>query len=255
MAVPVKEIEIPETWRDFIDEKNIRKISKQVEKLEKIHEIETLPPREKIYTALEITPLQNVKVVIFGQDPYYDYAKCDGKLTAKATGMSFSIPKGMPLSPSLMNIFKELKHDSKENPEFFKNRKFKIPEHGDLTHWAQQGVLLLNVVPMVFADKQLSGKANPFETVWMPFTLEILDAIRSTNKKCIYVLWGKQAKDLVGDEIRTKKYMLTSAHPSPLSASRGFFGSHPFSKINKLLQEAKKEMIDWHLTPESEKKI
>lgn len=239
--------EIPSDWAGYVEEGTLENIAKGAGKLRKKYEMETLPRDENLFRALELTRLADVKVVIFGQDPYYDYVKYEGKTVPKASGMSFSVFTGLPVPPSLRNIYEELKADSLENPDQFGNKKFKPPKHGNLTWWAVQGVLLLNAVPMIFPDENFKGDKNPFKSIWMPFTLQILSAIKKTNKKCIYVLWGASAQKLLGDKIKTKKFLLTGTHPSPLSASRGFFGCRHFSKINKLLEDSGQKPIDWHL--------
>lgn len=177
------------------------------------------PPRSKIFTAFELTPYDKVRVVILGQDPYHG--------EGQAQGLAFSVPKGMKLPPSLQNIYKELSDDL----------AVPVMTNGDLSSWARQGVLLLNTVLTVEAHR-----ANSHQMFgWQDFTDTIIQALNARPEQIIFVLWGKPAQQ--------KKFLITGSqhkiihapHPSPLSAYRGFFGSRPFSKINRHLDEP----IDW----------
>lgn len=180
------------------------------------------PEKRNIFRALSLTDFDNVKVVILGQDPYHG--------VGEAQGLAFSVPSNVQIPPSLRNIFKELYDD------LGINRKEK-----DLTDWAEQGVLLLNTVLTVEKDKAFSHK----DKGWEIFTDEVIKRIASCDKPIVFVLWGSSA--------RSKKYLITnkkhlvieSAHPSPLSASRGFFGSKPFSKINEYLEKNNIKGIRW----------
>lgn len=180
------------------------------------------PPYENIFDALRFTDYNDVKVVILGQDPYHGLGE--------AHGLSFSVKEGVKIPPSLKNIFKELEDDLK-----IKRTKT------DLTDWAKQGVLLLNSIMTVVEDNPLSHK----DKGWELFTDNIISILNKREDPVIFVLWGSFA--------RSKKILITNknhkiieaAHPSPLSAYRGFFGSKPFSKINKYLKEMKKEEIKW----------
>ena len=180
------------------------------------------PPYKNIFDALRFTDYDEVKVVILGQDPYHGLGE--------AHGLSFSVKEGVKMPPSLLNIFKELYSDLG-----IKRTKT------DLTDWAKQGVLLLNSIMTVEKDKALSHK----DKGWEVFTDEVIKKLNDRIDPVIFILWGNFA--------RSKKVLITnkqhkiieSAHPSPLSASRGFFGSKPFSKTNKYLKEMKKEEINW----------
>lgn len=180
------------------------------------------PEKRNIFRALSLTDFDNVKVVILGQDPYHG--------VGEAQGLAFSVPSNVQIPPSLRNIFKELYDD------LGINRKEK-----DLTDWAEQGVLLLNTVLTVEKDKAFSHK----DKGWEIFTDEVIKRIASCDKPIVFVLWGSSA--------RSKKYLITnkkhlvieSAHPSPLSASRGFFGSKPFSKTNEYLEKNNIKEIRW----------
>ena len=183
------------------------------------------PPGEEIFTAFNTTPFHQTKVVILGQDPYHG--------PDQAHGLSFSVRKGIRVPPSLKNIFKELETDL----------GIPISSHGDLTHWANQGVLLLNTVLTVRYKEANSHKNKG----WEQFTDSVIQALNSQKSALIFVLWGRkaQAKEAMIDE--SKHVILRSAHPSPFSAYNGFFGSRPFSNINKHLKSNEKEGIDWQL--------
>lgn len=179
------------------------------------------PPKDKVFAALMATPLPQTKVVIMGQDPYHE--------VGQAQGLSFSVPDNVPAPPSLRNILKELTTDI--GPR----------QSHDLTTWAQQGVLLLNAVLTVPAG-QANGHAG---TVWEPLTDAIITTVSEDASPKVFILWGKyaQSKRRLIDE--SKHLVLTSAHPSPLSAYRGFFGSRPFSKANAFLAAQNRTTIDW----------
>lgn len=183
------------------------------------------PAKEDIFSALDATPYQDVKVVILGQDPYHG--------PNQAHGMSFSVKPGVPIPPSLRNMFKELEADL----------EIPIPTHGYLKRWADQGVLLLNTVLTVKQGEANSHKGKGWET----FTDRVIAKLNERESPVIFVLWGKpaQQKRKLIDE--TKHHILTAVHPSPLSAHRGFFGSKPFSTINQLLAQMDKEEINWEL--------
>jgi uracil-DNA glycosylase len=183
------------------------------------------PAKEDIFSALDATPYQDVKVVILGQDPYHG--------PNQAHGMSFSVKPGVPIPPSLRNMFKELEADL----------EIPFPTHGYLKRWADQGVLLLNTVLTVKRGEANSHKGKGWET----FTDRVIAKLNERESPVIFVLWGKpaQQKRKLIDE--TKHHILTAVHPSPLSAHRGFFGSKPFSTINQLLTQMDKEEINWEL--------
>ncbi|WP_459524047.1 uracil-DNA glycosylase [Leuconostoc lactis] len=187
-----------------------------------VYQIQTVyPPKDKVFAALMATPLPQTKVVIMGQDPYHE--------VGQAQGLSFSVPDNVPAPPSLRNILKELTTDI--GPR----------QSHDLTTWAQQGVLLLNAVLTVPAG-QANGHAG---TVWEPLTDAIITTVSEDASPKVFILWGKyaQSKRRLIDE--SKHLVLTSAHPSPLSAYRGFFGSRPFSKANAFLAAQNRTTIAW----------
>ena len=183
------------------------------------------PPKEDIYNALKYTDFDNVKVVILGQDPYHE--------KGQAHGLCFSVQDNIPIPASLRNIFKELNSDLNIN----------IPKSGNLTKWAKQGVLLLNAVLTVRESHANSHKNKG----WEIFTDGIIEKLNNCNRPIIFVLWGNDAKKKSQLINNPKHYVLTAAHPSPLSAYNGFFGCKHFSKINELLALNNIEPIDWSL--------
>lgn len=184
------------------------------------------PPAPEVYHALTMTPFSQVKVVILGQDPYHG--------PDQAHGLSFSVKPGVKPPPSLANIYKELASDIPG---------FEIPQHGCLTHWAEQGVLLLNTVLTVE-----QGKAHSHAKIgWETFTDRIIEAIDQQLEGVVFLLWGSHAQKKGKKINRDKHHVLTAAHPSPLSAYRGFFGCRHFSKTNALLRQMNKPEIDWAL--------
>lgn len=190
---------------------------------------QVFPPRGSRLAALAVTPLDQVRVVILGQDPYHG--------PGQAMGLSFSVPRGVRVPPSLANIYTELESDL----------GLPRPGHGDLTGWAQQGVLLLNATLTVEAHRPNSHAGRGWEAV----TDACVRAVAERTAPSVFVLWGShaQAKAARVSEIGTNGWhlVLRSPHPSPLSAHRGFFGSKPFSKINAFLEAAGRGVIDWRL--------
>lgn len=182
------------------------------------------PPGSLIFNAFNITPLSQVKVVILGQDPYHN--------PGEAMGLSFSVPKGVRVPPSLQNIYKELKSDI----------DFNIPDHGDLTPWAEQGVFLLNAMLTVEQKKPQSHQ----KIGWQNFTDAVIRTLSTEREHLVFMLWGnfaRKKKILIDTD---KHLVLEAAHPSPL-AGGAFFGSKHFSKANAYLQANGKEPIDWKL--------
>ncbi len=182
------------------------------------------PKNSDIFNAFTHTPFNAVKVVILGQDPYHGQSQ--------AHGLSFSVQKGVPVPPSLQNIYKEL---ANEFPDF------KTPTSGDLTHWADQGVLLLNATLTVKASTPGSHQKKG----WEIFTDEVIKKLSEQKEGIIFLLWGKyaQAKTALIDE--EKHFVLKAAHPSPYSALNGFFGCNHFIETNRLLEKAGKTPINW----------
>jgi len=182
------------------------------------------PPGNKIFNAFQATPFDKVKVVILGQDPYHG--------AGQAMGLSFSVPdEVLSLPPSLLNIYKELRNDI----------GMQIPTTGNLTHWAEQGVLLLNAVLTVRANEAASHS----RIGWMDFTDAVIKKISDEKTGVIFLLWGKfaQEKQVLIDQ--TKHHVFKAAHPSPFSADKGFFGCRHFSTTNEYLRKQGKDPIDW----------
>ena len=184
------------------------------------------PPNPLIFNALNTTPMANVKVVILGQDPYHG--------PNQAHGLSFSVQKGVALPPSLRNIFHELNTDL----------GVPVSKHGDLTRWAEQGVLLLNAVLTVEAGQPTSHQKRG----WEDFTDHVIDVLNEQREHIVFILWGAYAQRK-GQRIDQNKHLvLKAAHPSPLAAHRGgFFGCKVFSKSNNYLKQNGIEPIDWQL--------
>lgn len=183
-------------------------------------------PSKQIFSALNTTPLADVKVVILGQDPYHG--------PNQANGLSFSVQKGIALPPSLRNIFHELHTDL----------GIPAPRHGDLTKWAKQGVLLLNSVLTVEAGQPTSHQKQG----WEAFTDEVIDVLNEQREHVVFILWGAYAQRKGQRINRDRHLVLTAAHPSPLAANRGgFFGCKVFSKTNQYLKQHGIEPIDWQL--------
>jgi uracil-DNA glycosylase len=184
------------------------------------------PPYGEIFNAFKFTPLNNVKVVILGQDPYHE--------EDQAHGLAFSTPDGRPIPRSLKNIFKEI------NAEY----GYPIPESGCLEKWAKQGVFLLNTVLTV--EK---GNANSHSKCgWQTFTDNVIRILNEQNQPIVFLLWGKQAekkKELISNP---NHLVLLTSHPSPFSARRGFLGSNHFKMANEFLRKNEKEEIDWNLS-------
>lgn len=187
------------------------------------------PPKDLIFNSFFQTPFDKVKVVIMGQDPYHGQGQ--------AHGLSFSVPKGVKLPPSLQNIFKELEADL----------QILKPNHGCLLSWASQGVLLLNATLTVSQGAPLSHHGHG----WEQFTDAAIRKLEEREDPVIFVLWGKSAQDkcrfLKKEGFPSQHFILTAPHPSPYSANQGFFGSHHFSKINELLIKQGKDPISWQL--------
>jgi uracil-DNA glycosylase len=183
------------------------------------------PPGQMIFSAFNHTPLQQVKVVILGQDPYHG--------PGQAHGLCFSVNKGIMKPPSLVNIFKELQTDL----------GIPMPSHGNLESWAKQGVLLLNATLTVRAHQAGSHQKKG----WEEFTDNVIRTLSREGQGLIFLLWGNyaQAKEQLIDT--TRHHVLKAPHPSPLSASRGFFGCRHFSKTNEILSSQGREEIDWRI--------
>lgn len=183
------------------------------------------PPANDIFNAFHLTPLANVKVVILGQDPYHN----DGQ----AHGLCFSVKKGVDIPPSLVNIYKELQDDL----------GCAIPDHGCLTKWAEQGVLMLNTVLTVRAHQ-----ANSLQGIgWEEFTDAAIEVLNKQDRPIVFILWGGPAQRKKAMLNNPRHLILQAPHPSPLSAYRGFFGSRPFSRANEFLEQNGIDPVDWQI--------
>ncbi|MFR9192631.1 MAG: uracil-DNA glycosylase [Anaerovoracaceae bacterium] len=184
---------------------------------------EIYPPQEDVFNALRYSSFQDTKVVILGQDPYHE--------PGQAHGLCFSVNKGVTIPPSLVNIYKEIENDL----------GIKMPGHGYLADWAKQGVLLLNTVLTVRRGQANSHKGKG----WEIFTDRIVEILNQRQKPMVFILWGANAKSKT-ELITNKEHMvITGAHPSPLSAWKGFFGGRYFSKANRYLEITGQEPVDW----------
>lgn len=183
------------------------------------------PAREDLFSSFRLCSYEQVKVVILGQDPYHE--------PGQAHGLSFSVKPGVKIPPSLRNIYKELKSDL----------DIDAPSHGYLIEWAKQGVLMMNAVMSVEARKAGSHANRGWET----FSDHVITALDQHPLPIVFVFWGNWAKKKSALITQPRHKIITSAHPSPLSAFHGFFGSRPFSKINQFLTEHERTPIDWHL--------
>jgi uracil-DNA glycosylase len=220
------DVKIEASWKKVLKDEFAKDYFQQIPlhlKTEKSQGKTIYPPGSLIFNAFNTTPFDKVKVVILGQDPYH------GK--GQAHGLCFSVAYGVPPPPSLLNIFKELQDDI----------GISLPVHGNLTHWAQQGVFLLNASLTVRAGEPMSHS----KIGWATFTDTVIKKISDKKKNVVFILWGKfaQEKRVLIDE--TKHCILRSVHPSPLSAYGGFFGCNHFSKTNEYLVAHGIDPIDW----------
>lgn len=222
-------IQLEESWKEVLQEEFEKDYMKTLRSFLSIQLSEgriLYPPKRLIFNSFEHTPFHKVKVVILGQDPYHGINQ--------AHGLSFSVQKGVPLPPSLQNIFKELQAEFKD---------FKYPTHGDLTQWADQGVLLLNATLTVEANKAGSHQKHG----WEIFTDKVIQTLSDKRSGIVFILWGKYAQAKAGLIDKQKHYILTAAHPSPFSAYNGFFGCNHFIKANEILIKNGLSLIDWQI--------
>lgn len=227
MALHTPKPHIEESWKNLLTKEFESEYFVQLKSflLEEKKVYTVFPPGNEIFNAFNLTPFTKVKAVIIGQDPYHG--------EGQAHGLCFSVKKGVPLPPSLKNIFKELETDL----------GIPVPLHGDLTLWAQQGVLLLNATLTVRKNEAGSHQHKG----WEIFTDAVISAISDNLNGIVFILWGKfaQQKELLIDS--KKHFILKAAHPSPFSAYNGFFGCRHFSKTNEYLKQIGKPEINWAL--------
>lgn len=221
-------VKMEASWKEVLKNEFKKPYFKQIVehlKTEKAQGKTIYPPGPLIFNAFSKTPFDAVKVVILGQDPYHG--------PKQAMGLSFSVPKGIAIPPSLQNIFKEL-HDDVGAP---------IPDNGDLTPWAEQGVLLLNASLTVRAGEPMSHS----KIGWHIFTDCVIFRISQLKSDVVFLLWGKFAQEKIELIDAKKHHILKAAHPSPLAAHNGFFGCRHFSKTNNLLMKKGLDPINWAL--------
>ncbi len=213
------------TWNEILAEEMKKDYYQELQAFvqKRREEVRVFPEEKNVFNALELTPFESVKVVILGQDPYHGFGQ--------AHGLSFSVQKGIPLPPSLRNIYKELQEDLGGE----------LPTEGDLSHWAKQGVLLLNTVLTVEEGNANSHKGKG----WERLTNRLIESLNELNHPVIFILWGKPAQDKEKLITNPSHVILKAPHPSPLSAYRGFFGSKPFSKVNEILIQQGQTPIRW----------
>lgn len=218
---------IPESWLPALGSEQDKPYYKTLYTYisEERRKYSVYPPGQDVFNALRYTPYERVRVMVIGQDPYHE--------EGQAHGLSFSVQPGITPPPSLVNIFKELREDV----------AFRIPNHGCLIPWAEQGVLLLNAVLTVRAHEANSHQGKGWET----FTDMVIRAVNAKESRVVFLLWGSYAQRKAELIDPTRHTILKAPHPSPLSASRGFFGCKHFSKANSALQAAGLSPIDWQL--------
>jgi len=217
-----------ESWNHLFEplfkQESMRKLSHYIQQERASKTV--FPAREFVFNAFRLTPLPEVKVVILGQDPYHNFGQ--------AHGLSFSVPEGIPLPPSLRNIFTELVTDI---------AGFTYPNHGDLTAWAKQGVLLLNATLTVRAHEAGSHQ----KMGWEEFTDAVIQKISEELDGVVFLLWGSYAQKKAVLIDPQKHLILKAVHPSPLSVYRGFYGSRHFSQANAYLEHKGRAVIDWQI--------
>lgn len=223
------DVKIESSWKAVLREEFAKPYFEQIVyflKTERMAGKTIYPPGPLIFNAFDQTPFSEVKVVIIGQDPYHG--------AGQAHGLCFSVQDGVPPPPSLVNIFKEIQSDIGIQMNVKK---------GNLSHWAQQGVLLLNAALTVRANEPFSHS----KIGWATFTDAVIQKIAEEKEGIVFLLWGKFAQEKQSLIDETKHYVLKAAHPSPFSADKGFFGCKHFSKTNQLLQKQGKDPIDWKI--------
>jgi uracil-DNA glycosylase len=221
---------VPPLWRNHLsflwDNKAVEPISEFL--TQELNREKIIAPDQRFwFEALNYKGPNDIKVVILGQDPYHGFGQ--------AHGLSFSVPRGVKIPPSLVNIFKELQSDL----------GFEIPHHGDLSAWAAQGVLMLNAALSVRLDEPLSHSGKGWEVL----TDAIIKSVNQSNNPTVFLLWGAQAQKKAGLIDNKNHLILMAPHPSPLSVYRGFWGSKPFSKANDFLKARGIDPVDWSLRP------
>jgi uracil-DNA glycosylase len=218
---------LPESWQDAIGDELEKPYFKSLEAFvdREREQHQVFPTEKNVFNAFDLTPLDETNVLLLGQDPYHN--------EGQAHGLAFSVRPGVKPPPSLANMFKELRADV----------GCKIPNNGYLAPWARQGILMLNAVLTVRAHTPNSHKGHGWET----FTDTVIRVVNAKESPVVFVLWGGYAQKKAALVDTDRHTIVSSAHPSPLSARNGFFGSKPYSKINAALRAAGKPEIDWQL--------
>jgi uracil-DNA glycosylase len=216
------------TWSELIREESMKPYYQELQSFLQAEreKFQIYPPSSEVFTAFELTPLEKVKVVILGQDPYHG--------PGQAHGLAFSVKPGVKIPPSLVNIFKELEADLGMKP----------PSHGNLVAWAKEGVLLLNTVLTVRAGVAGSHHGRG----WEIFTDRVIEVLSEQKKNLVFILWGGPSQKKASRVNMDHHHLIISPHPSPLSSYRGFFGSKPFSRTNNFLSERGLAPVNWQLT-------
>lgn len=221
------DVQIESSWKtvlaDEFEKDYFKQLSAEVRADYLLSDPPIYPPAPLVFNAFNLTPFNQVKVVILGQDPYHG--------PGQAMGLSFSVPDGVHVPPSLQNIYKEIAEDLNQDP----------PTSGDLTHWAEQGVLLLNVTLTVAAHQAGSHQGRG----WEQFTDAVIKTVSNEREHVVFLLWGAYARKKAELIDSNKHLILTAPHPSPLSAHRGFLGCKHFSQCNAYLQEHGLKKIVW----------
>jgi len=210
---------------DFIFKQDYYQQLLEFLKYESAHNKTIYPPKDQIFSAFDLSSFNNTKVIILGQDPYHN--------EGQAHGLSFSVPEGVSIPPSLRNIYQELESDLNIQPG----------KNGDLTRWATQGVLLLNSVLTV----ERNSPGSHAKSGWVDFTDTVIDILNEQKHNLVFLLWGAYAQQKSKLIDQNKHLVLTAAHPSPFSAHKGFFGCKHFSKTNDYLKIHSQQVINWKL--------
>jgi len=208
---------------DFIFEQDYYQQLLEFLEYESTHNKIIYPPKDEIFNAFNLSSFDNTKVVILGQDPYHN--------EGQAHGLSFSVPDGITIPPSLKNIYQELELDLNIKPS----------KNGNLTHWASQGILLLNSVLTV----EKNSPASHAKSGWVNFTDTVIDILNEKKQNLVFILWGAYAQQKIEQIDLNKHLVLTAAHPSPFSAHKGFFGCKHFSQTNEYLKMHNLHPINW----------
>lgn len=220
-------MQLPSTW-DILEAEAEKEYFRRLSQFiaSERRDFEVFPAADQVFAALEATPYDQVKVLLLGQDPYHG--------EGQAHGLCFSVLPNVKVPPSLRNIYKELESDLGVAP----------PGHGCLMRWAEQGVLMLNTVLTVRANEANSHRKRG----WEEFTDAVIRVVNDKTATVVFVLWGNPAQKKKKLIDTSRHVIVESAHPSPLSASQGFFGSRPFSKVNAALKTRRRQPVDWSLT-------